>query len=139
MEKNVAIVYAVLLVGLLVSLGLAGYGLGLANREVITETETEYVNITEEVIVEVNVLEEILNDAVNLRVDEILEDLDRFEEFYGLSIGENYTIRQLDEDREVEFEIEYRIYDEIEENRDIIDEEVLVIYEDGEEPEIVLQ
>ena len=126
-------VVAALLLG-----GIVGYVLQPEAKVVTnTVTKTELVNVTSIVEVEVvkdTVLQDKLDEAVALFLEDLTEDFDDDEKISKYTVDEDYTIIVGEDTTEVLFSIDTKKVDTVTESRSNVSYNVSVLFEEEEDP-----
>lgn len=140
MAKNNMMLATLCVVAALLLGGVVGYVLQPEAKVVTnTVTETVYVNVTEIVEVEVvkdTVLQDKLDEAVALFLDELTDDFDKYESIVRTDVDEDYTIVVTEDTTEVIFSIKVRKIDTLLDVRTNTIYNVSVLFEEDEDPVI---
>jgi esterase/lipase len=142
--KELGIYVLVALIGLLLG-GLVGSQFSetieVPVEKIVNQVVTQNVSVPVEVIKEVEV--NYLDNALNAYLDEVNEDLDKYQEISKIETEDAYSV-EFDLDRKdnpvikVTFEVSYRITDTLTDDRTSVSEKVEVVFKQDKEPKITI-
>lgn len=136
MAKNNIVLATLCVVAALLLGGLIGYVLQ-PEAKVVTNTVTELVNVTviEEVeVVKDTVLQDKLDEAVKLFLDELTDEFDKYESIVRSKVDEDFSIEVTEDTETVKFSISVRKIDELTDVRTNTSYDVEVVFEEDEDP-----
>lgn len=117
---------------------VAGLSLGAVAGNLLADEEVKEVEAEVPTEVEVEKLVEkdfqaYLDEAVDEYLADVKEDLDKYQEVSVVEVGENWTIDFSEDLNETAFNIEYKIFDNLEDTRESESCNVSIIKESEEE------
>lgn len=142
--KEIGTLFIVALLGLLLG-GLVGVQFSDTVEVPVEKVVTQTVEVPVEVIKEVTLEVETnyLEKALQAYLDEVNEDLDKYQEISKVETKDDYSV-EFDLDRKdnqivtVTFEVSYRITDTLDDSRESISERVEVVFKQDKEPKITI-